>query len=180
MTGSPRSVLARLPVSPPRSIRGRVLFRPWQESLSSASLFIVALIWYIVNMHLYTSCMARPTKNKPAPLELGISPLGPRLAQLRKLKGYSQESLAESMGISRKQITDYETGRVHMNDEMVVRFAIALKVSADTLLGLKEIDMPIENQSIRFTKRLRDLEQLPEMRKRAIVKILDELVRTNS
>lgn len=179
MTRSPRCVLTRFPVQLPRKIRGAGFFRPWQKTLSSAFLIIIALIWYTVNMCLYTPCMARPTKNKLAPLELGIPPLGPRLAQLRKLKGYSQEALAEEMGISRKQITDYETGRVHMNDDMVVRFALALKVSADTLLGLKEIDMPIENQSIRFTRRLRDLEQLPEMRKRAIVKILDELVRTN-
>jgi transcriptional regulator with XRE-family HTH domain len=154
---------------------GRVI-----HNLSSSLLIIVALIWYFVNMSFYTASMARPMKSKPPPVDLGISPLGPRLAHLRKLKGHSQETLAQAMGISRKQITDYETGRTHMNDEMIIRFALVLKVSADTLLGLKEVDMPIENQSIRFTRRLRDLEQLPEMRKRAIVKILDELVRTNS
>lgn len=124
--------------------------------------------------------MPRPPKIKPEPLDLGIAPLGPRLTKLRKLRGYSQYALAELMHISRKQISDYERGIAHPNDEMIIRLALALKVSSDTLLGLKEVDLPIENQSIRFTKRLRDLEQLPEMRKRAIVKILDELVRTNS
>jgi transcriptional regulator with XRE-family HTH domain len=124
--------------------------------------------------------MARPVKNQPTPIDPAISPLGERLARLRKLRGYSQESLAETMGISRKQITDYETGRVHMNDEMVIRFSLMLKVSADTLLGLKDVDVPIENYNIRFTRRLRELDQLPEMRKRAIIKMLDELVKTNS
>jgi len=170
-------------LSTAKKIRGRAAFWPWQillKTLSSALLIIIAPIWYYVNMSLYSFSMARPMKSTPAPIEHEISPLGPRLAHLRKLKGFSQESLAQAMGISRKQITDYETGRTHMNDDMLIRFALILKVSADTLLGLKEIDMPIENQSIRFTKRLRDLERLPEMRKRAIVKILDELVRTNS
>lgn len=122
--------------------------------------------------------MARLPKIPPEPLALGIPPLGTRLAHLRKLRGYSQEALAESMGISRKQITDYETGRVHPNDEMIVRFAIALKVSADTILGLNEVEFDQETPTIRFTRRLRELEQLPEPRKRAIIKILDELLRT--
>ena len=81
------------------------------------------------------------------------------------------------MGISRKQIADYEQGLAHLNDEMIVRFALTLKVSADTLLGLKDLDPPEEAPNIRFTKRLRDLEQLPESKKRAVIKILDEFTR---
>ena len=123
--------------------------------------------------------MARPQKESLKPLDVGIEPIGPRLAQLRKLRGYSQQALADMMGISQKQITDYETGRVRMNDQMVIRFALALKVSADKLLGLKELDLPDEAPNIRFTKRLHDLEQLPEPRKRAIIKMLDDLIRTD-
>ena len=81
------------------------------------------------------------------------------------------------MGISQKQITDYETGRVHMNDEMIIRFALVLQVSADTLLGLKKTDVLFEKYNIRFTRRLKDIEQLPESKKRAIIKILDEFLR---
>jgi len=121
--------------------------------------------------------MPRPSKTKPDPLDLGILPLGPRLARLRKLRGFSQYSLAEYMGISRKQVADYERGLAHPNDEMIIRLAITLKVSTDTLLGLKEIDLPDESPNIRFTKRLRDLEQLSEPKKRAVIKILDEFIR---
>ena len=67
-----------------------------------------------------------------------------------------------------------------MNDEMIIRFALSLKVSADSILGLKEIDLPEEPPSIRFTKRLRDLDQLSEPRKRAIIKMLDALIRTDA
>ena len=81
------------------------------------------------------------------------------------------------MGISRKQIADYERGLAHPNDDMIIRFAITLKVSADTLLGLKEIDFPEEKPNIRFTRRLKDLEQLSETKKRAVIKILDEFIR---
>ena len=117
-------------------------------------------------------------KSKPQPINLPIAPTGQRLALLRKRKGFTQESLAAFMGISRKQITDYETGRVHMNDEMIIRFALSLKVSSDKLLGLKEFDFPVENHNLRFTKRLRELDQLSEQKKRAIIKVLDELVKS--
>jgi transcriptional regulator with XRE-family HTH domain len=120
--------------------------------------------------------MARPPKAQPKPIDHELSPIGPRLAQLRKLRGYSQQALAETMGISQKQITDYETGRVHMNDEMIIRFSLSLRVSADTLLGLKEIDTAEAPTNTRFTKRLRELELLPEAKKKAVVRILDEFI----
>jgi transcriptional regulator with XRE-family HTH domain len=126
---------------------------------------------------MYTSFMARPGKSIAQPLPVVSPPVGQQLALLRKNRGFTQESLAETMGISRKQITDYETGRVHMNDEMVIRFAVTLKVSADTLLGLKNTGIPNDRQNIRFTRRLKDIEKLPESKKRAIIKILDEFIK---
>lgn len=84
------------------------------------------------------------------------------------------------MGISRKQIADYEAGRVRMNDEMVVRFALTLKVSADELLGLQNNDELKNAPALRFTRRLRELQELPEQKRKAILKTLDDLIRANS
>ena len=123
------------------------------------------------------STMPRPPKKKLAPLNLGILPLGPRLAKLRKLRGFSQYSLADEIGISSKQIADYERGLAHPNDEMIIRLALILKVTTDTLLGLNEIDLPEDTPNIRFTRRLKDLEKLPESKKRAVIKILDEFIK---
>ena len=120
--------------------------------------------------------MARPRKNTAKPIPFSTN-VGKQLALWRRNRGFTQESLAETMGISQKQITDYETGRVHMNDEMIIRFAFTLKISADTLLGLKKNNALFEKYNIRFTRRLKDIEKLPESKKRAIVKILDEFTR---
>lgn len=122
--------------------------------------------------------MARPAKN--VPVELPSIPTGSRIAALRKARGLSQEALAELLGISRKQITDYETGRTRMNDEMLARFALVLDVSSDQLLGLKDIDALDAVPSLRITRRLRELEQLPEPKRKAILKTLDDLIRANS
>lgn len=122
--------------------------------------------------------MPRPAKIAPPPLP--PIPTGERIASLRKAKGLSQEALAEIMGISRKQITDYETGRARMNDEMVVRFALALNVSTDQLLGIKNLDDSEGIPSLRITRRLRELDRLPEQKRKAILKTLDDLIRANS
>ena len=125
---------------------------------------------------LYFFIMARPRKHTPNPIPFSVD-VGKQLALWRKNRGFTQELLAETMGISQKQITDYETGKVHMNDEMIIRFALTLKVSADTLLGLKKANILFEKYNIRFTRRLKDIEQLSESKKRAIIKILDEFLR---
>jgi transcriptional regulator with XRE-family HTH domain len=124
--------------------------------------------------------MPRVPKNKPCPLPVFPLPIGGRIASLRKSKGITQTALAEQLGLSQKQMTNYETGTAHLTDEMVVRFAIALGVSADELLGLKDIAIKQEKPSLRFSRRIRDLERLPEPRKKRILQVLDDLIKAGS
>jgi transcriptional regulator with XRE-family HTH domain len=124
--------------------------------------------------------MPRPPKKTPKPIPQIDVPIGKRIARYRKLLGFSQEALAEKMGISQRQIATYETGRIHLNDEMIVRFALTLKVPADELLGLKPIRQSKDAPTLRHTRRLRELMQLPEAKKRAVFKVLDDLIRANS
>ena len=124
--------------------------------------------------------MPQRPKNKPKPVPQGDLPIGKRIARIRKLRGYSQEALAAEMGISQKQVTDYETGRVHLNEVMITRFALTLKVSSDELLGLKGLRERESPPTLRHSRRLRELMQLPEAKKRAVFKILDDLIRANS
>jgi transcriptional regulator with XRE-family HTH domain len=124
--------------------------------------------------------MPQPPKNTLPPLPDVDADIGTRIAHIRKERGLSQEALAEVIGISRKQVVDYETGRIHLNDEMIVRFAVMLNVSADELLGLKPPKKSLDEPTLRLTRRLRDLSKLPEDKKRAVLKVLDDLIRANS
>ncbi len=123
--------------------------------------------------------MPQPAKNIPVPLSGIDTAIGKRLAHARKERGFSQEALAMEMGLSRKQIVDYETGRVHLNDETIIRFAITLGISADELLGIKVLKLSDDQPTLRLTRRLRDLAKLPEDKKRAVLKVLDDLIRAN-
>jgi len=130
-------------------------------------------------MSFYTIFVPKPSKMTPPPIPKTIPTAGSRLTLLRKRIGLSQEGLAEKMGISRKQVSDYERGKSLMNHEMIIRFSLALGASADELLGLSAIDIPSEAPRLRYTRRIQELEKLPEQKTKAILKTLDDLIRAN-
>jgi len=113
-----------------------------------------------------------------APTRRSISetmpPLGMRIASFRKKRGFTQSQLAEIVGISRNVIADYENDRIRIYDEMIARLAVALKITTDELLGLKNQSAVEDDQlSLRFVKRVRAIQKLPESEQKAIIKILD-------
>ncbi len=76
-------------------------------------------------------------------------------------------------------VTDYECGRVRMYDEILARLAVILDCSTDMILGLKSISKNDAAPQLKFTRRIRELEQLPEIKQKAILKTLDDLIRAN-
>jgi len=130
-------------------------------------------------MSFYTTFVPKPSKVTPPPIPETIPAAGTRLTLLRKRIGLSQEALAEKTGITRKQVSDYERGKSLMNHEMIIRFSLALGASADEILGLTSIDIPEEKPSLRYTRRIQELERLPEQKIKAILKTLDDLIRAN-
>ena len=71
------------------------------------------------------------------PLNLSKETIGERMARLRKDRSYTQRELAERVGIIHGLVSDYEKGKLRLYDQMVMRFALALQVSADEILGMK-------------------------------------------
>lgn len=69
--------------------------------------------------------------------------LGERIAYYRKKAGYSQEGLAERLGVSRQAISKWETGEATPDAERIIVLAAALGISTDTLLlGKEESERP--------------------------------------
>jgi transcriptional regulator with XRE-family HTH domain len=125
--------------------------------------------------------MPQPRKNPPLKdTSKDLDQVGARIKRFRLKRGFSQAELAEKVGLSREAIAAYESGRVHLLDDMVARIAVVLSISSDELLGLKAAPKGDESSGIRFTRRLRELEQLPEQKRKAILKTLDDLIRANS
>jgi transcriptional regulator with XRE-family HTH domain len=61
-------------------------------------------------------------------------PLGERLKQLRRERGWSQADLAAKVGADAGQISRYENGRMTPSAEAVVKLAEALDIATDYLL----------------------------------------------
>lgn len=124
--------------------------------------------------------MPQPRKN-PLPKESPADDqIGARIKRIRLKRGFSQADLAQRVGLSREAIAAYESGRVHLLDDMVARIAVELSVSADELLGITPPPKTEPTSGLRLTRRLRELEQLPEPKRKAILKTLDDLIRANS
>ena len=77
------------------------------------------------------------------------------------------------IGISQYLVSNYETGRLHLSDEMLIQFAKALKTSTDTILGLKDNDQAELGTSLRVQKRLAEIEKLTPADQRALLRNID-------
>ena len=87
--------------------------------------------------------MPQKTKFKLKPLNISNETIGERIARIRKEKGFTQTELAKEIGITRSHVSKYEVGWIRLYDEMLIRFAIALDVSLDYLVGLRDDPEPL-------------------------------------
>ena len=92
------------------------------------------------------------------------------------MRGYTQQDLAKIIGITREALSAYENGRNRLYDEMVSRFALALRTTADEILGLSATKHSKEDNTLKTTRRIRQIEQLPTPKRKVILQILDMMV----
>lgn len=99
--------------------------------------------------------------------------IGARIKKIREEKHISQKGLAERVGIVNVRLSDYERGRLRVPSELLIRFAQALEVSADELLGIDDHLPPSANLYRRFKK----IESLPTSQQKIILENLDIFLR---
>jgi len=64
-----------------------------------------------------------------------------------------------------------------MKAEMVVRFARALAVSTDELLGVKPARSKAEQPSLKLVRRLNKIQSLPPAQQKALLKTIDMYIK---
>ena len=130
-----------------------------------------------MNSSLTLAFMGRPSRFKlprlsATSVELEAS-LGERLARFRKERGFTQVELAQRMGITQALITDYERDKLRPYAEMVVRFALALDLATDEVLGVRASPHAAPRIPRRFLRRLEALSQLPKRDQEALLRAID-------
>ena len=121
--------------------------------------------------------MPRKSRLKLPPLDLGDERIGQRLARLRKARGHTQTELAHRIGIIQTLVSDYETGNLRLSAEMAVRFAKALHVSLDELMGLKTSKRVNGVLSMKLVRHLKGIEDLPPAQQRALLKTIENFLK---
>lgn len=126
-----------------------------------------------------TGKMPKKSRLKLPPLKLTTDEsFGERLSRLRKERSMTQVLLAKKTGLTQSLITNYESGRLRLNADIICRFCQALGVSSDELLGLKSSRSAAvveagSGLSLKIVRRLAKIEKLPTSRQKALLQTLD-------
>jgi transcriptional regulator with XRE-family HTH domain len=103
---------------------------------------------------------------------------GPRLAQLRKAAGYTQDQLATELGISRRRIAYYEAESDHPPVGFLADLARVLNTTTDALLGQATGTRKSSKVSLspRLERRLKQIESLSPKPKQQLLSIIDSFI----
>lgn len=138
---------------------------------------LLLLIWEKEGSTMFDVMPARSRLNLP-PLNLGGETFGQRLARVRKERGYTQVEIAEKIGIIQVLVSNYENDRLRMHADMIVRFAQALGVSGDALLGLNGNGTTATAKFPRkLLRRVEQIARLSSQNQRALLKTVDGFIK---
>lgn len=115
--------------------------------------------------------IAVPKKTNPKTTSFGA-----RLAELRKAAGFTQEELAESIGMTRRMLAYYEVESEHPPTTLLPAIAAALNITTDELLGHAPVKKTPKGKDSRLQRRLAQLEKLEAPERRQIMQVLDTLL----
>lgn len=98
--------------------------------------------------------------------------LAARLIQLRKQKGWSQQALADAVGLHVTQIKRYESGATQPSLEALKKIAVTFAVSADFLLFDEGERDPSDDLRLQFEA----VSHLPPEEQRVVREVLESLI----
>lgn len=117
--------------------------------------------------------MPKVSRFKLPPVDFGGETLGERITRIRKERGFTQVELASRIGIIQTIISATESDERKLSAEMAVRFAQALDVSMDELLGPGRQPKRGRKPSRKILRRLEKIETLPRTQQTAVLKTID-------
>jgi len=124
--------------------------------------------------------MPKVSRFELPPVDFGGETLGQRIARIRKERGFTQVELAAKIGIIQSIVSSVEGDERKLFAEMAVRFAQALDVSMDELLGPGRREKKGRKPSRKILRRLERIETLPKTQQIAVLKTIDNALELHS
>lgn len=117
-------------------------------------------------------------KHGPAPgtqyKNIQRTKLGASIAAIRRVRGISQEELAQRTGISARMISYYERESENIPASKLIKIAEALKVTTDRLLNEPPDTTNLE-ASRALLKRIDVLKKLSSEKQQVVISMIDQL-----
>ena len=99
--------------------------------------------------------------------------IGKRIAELRKVHGFTQEYLGEKLNILKSTLASYETGRRALPLDLLIQLANIFKISTDDFLSLEfQFLTSRPGPKSIIEKQLEAIRDLPKDKQKAISTIL--------
>lgn len=99
---------------------------------------------------------------------------GQRLRRFREGRGLTQSELAQAIGSSQRAICSYEQDRTEPPLSGLSQMASVLGVSLDQLMGRDAATIEeSKTASVRWTRKLEEINRLPERKQRTIMQAID-------
>lgn len=106
-------------------------------------------------------------------------PFGSRLAKIRKMKGLTQKEFGELISASQRMVAHYEKGTQPPPSDKLHLIAKALNVTADELLGIKDIKDNGKPLSRKVLKTVKLLANLSKSDQKAVLHYINALASKN-
>ena len=122
-------------------------------------------------------------KKKPGPKrgtkhsDIKRSPFGQRLFDARKVRGITQQELADKLGITKRMVANYEGNSEGPSVERLEDIAKALNVTVSYLLGESTLKTVKEDVSPNIRKHIEVLKELPQKDQKKVLEYA-ELLKT--
>ena len=104
--------------------------------------------------------------------------LGQRIAQLRRERGWTQQELAEKLGVAQQTLAHYEVARIRMPASTLPLLATLFMTPVDTLVGHAQHAQRTGKRGpiSKWQQQIEAIAQLPKAQQRFVSQMLDTVL----
>lgn len=104
--------------------------------------------------------------------------LGQRMAQLRKERGWTQQELADKLGVAQQTLAHYEVARIRMPASVLPQLATLFATSIDELVGLAHQQQRggKRGPASQLERNIERISELPKSKQRFVNEMLETVL----
>ena len=102
--------------------------------------------------------------------------LGKRIAQLRKEQGWTQQTLADELGVAQQTLAHYEGARLRLPASLLTRLVRLFGVGVDELIGDSVPGRAKRGPAPRLAQHIERIGQLSKLKQKFVMEMLETVL----